>query len=186
MLFHKHNMPLNLSSGLRMIRWGISAPRPSWARLACTNASAGPDTMQLQREDLIAQTEQYDTNTMQSQCEDLIAGTEQCSTMQSQCEDLIASTEQCSTMQSQCEDLIQGQNNVKILLHWQNNTVQCNCNVEILLQGQNNVKIYIELKSEHHWAAAVTRHQISLPGPQWCNIPNITMKMIKMMMLASM
>ena len=62
--------------------------------------------MQLQREDLIAETEQYDTNTMQSQCEDLIA--------------------------------------------LQNNTVQCNCNVEILLQGQNNVKIYIELKSEHH------------------------------------
>ena len=76
MLFHKHNMPLNLSSGLRMIRWGISAPRPSWARLACTNASAGPDTMQLQREDLIAQTEQY--GTMQLRHEDLIAGTEQC------------------------------------------------------------------------------------------------------------
>ena len=44
--------------------------------------------------------------------------------------------------------------------------------MKILLQGQNNVKIYIELKSEHHWAALVTRHQISLPGSQWCNIPN--------------
>jgi len=98
MLFHKHNMPLNLSSGLRMIRWGNSAPRPSWARLACTNASAGPDTMQLQREDLTAETEQYDTNTMQSQCEDLIAGTEQCSTMQSQSLDLIAQTEQCEDL----------------------------------------------------------------------------------------